>query len=128
MEKKARNKWIHIRVNEIEYQKIERNRKASTSRKLSDYARTILLNKPVIIKYRNGTADEFLSEMIKLKNELSAIGNNYNQAVHKLHTLGKIQDVKVWLLLNESIKEAFLKKAEVIRQTTAQIYQVWLQK
>lgn len=128
MEKKVRNKWIHIRVNEIEYQKIERHRKASTSRKLSDYARTVLLNKPVIIKYRNGTADDFLPEIIKLKNELSAIGNNFNQAVHKLHTLDKIQDVKVWLLLNESTKEAFLKKVEEIRQTTAQIYQIWLQK
>lgn len=128
MEKKVRNKWVHIRVNETEYQKIERYWKATTSNKLSDYARTVLLNKPVIIKYRNGTADEFLAEMIKLKNELSAIGNNFNQAVHKLHMLDKIQDVRTWLLINESTKEAFLKKVEEIRQTTAQIYQIWLQK
>ena len=128
MERKVRSKWIHIRVNETEFKKIEGFWKASTCNKLSDYARTILLNKPVIIKYRNGSADEFLAEMIKLKNELSAIGNNFNQAVHRLHILDRIPDIKTWLLLNEPLKQSFLKKVEEIRLTTIQIYKVWLQK
>ncbi len=88
----------------------------------------MLLKKPVVIRYRNSSADEFLTEMLKLKNELNAIGNNFNQAVHRLHTLDRIPDIRAWLLLNEMTKETFLKKVEEIRMTTAKIYQVWLQK
>ena len=66
----------------------------TTCRKLSEYARNVLLQKPVIIKFRNQSADDFLDEMILLKNELNAIGNNYNQSVKRLHTLEKYSGSK----------------------------------
>ena len=44
----------------------------------------LCLQKPVTVKYRNQSADDFLQAMLELKKELSAIGNNYNQAVHKI--------------------------------------------
>ncbi len=128
MEKKVRNKWIHIRVNECEFEKIEGFWKASTCNKLSDYARTILLKKPVIIKYRNGSADAFLSEMIGLKNELSAIGKNFNQMIKKLHAFDHSSEVKMWAIINESSKEILNKKMQEIREKLNQIYDQWLQK
>jgi transcriptional regulator of NAD metabolism len=54
--------------------------------------------------YRNQSADEFLAEMIQLKHELNAIGNNFNQAVHKLHTLDHTADIKAWAIHNDSAK------------------------
>jgi len=102
--------------------------KSTTCRQLSDYARTILLRKPVTVKYRNQSADELLSELIQLKNELHAIGANYNQAIHKLHTLDELPEVKIWLLINEKTKHAFIQKADEINLRMHQIYTTWSQK
>jgi hypothetical protein len=38
--------------------------------------------------------DDFMIEMIALRNELTAIGNNYNQTVKRLHTLDNVADIK----------------------------------
>src|SRR5687768_6878392 len=94
---KLRNQWLTIRVSLEEYNKIEKISNTTTSQSISEYARAVLLKKPVIVKYRNVSLDEILSEMIRLKNELNAIGNNYNQAVHKLHKLDKIPEIKTWI-------------------------------
>lgn len=126
--KTLRNKWLNIRVNEKEYNKIHDLFKKTTSQSISEFTRNILLKKPVIIKYRNQSADEFLSEMIKLKNALNAIGNNYNQAVHRLHILNRIPEIKTWLLIHETLYHSFIKKIEEIKIQMNQIYQSWLQK
>ena len=69
-----------------------------------------MLAKPITIKYRNASADAFLTEMIGLKNELSAVGNNFNQMVKRLHTLSDSQEVKAWAFFNESSKQILLQK------------------
>ena len=85
-----RTKWLHLRLTPDEYQKIVAAFSKSTCRKLSDYARKNLLQKPIVNKYRNESLDDFMTEMIRLRGELNAIGNNFNQAVKKLHTLQQI--------------------------------------
>lgn len=117
-----------MRVSEDELKKIKAFSKNSSSRGASDYARNLLLRKPVIVKYRNGSADEILSVMIRLKNELNAIGNNFNQAVHRLHTLDRIPEIKLWLIQSEIVKQSFIKKAEEIRLKMIEIHEQWLQK
>jgi hypothetical protein len=123
---KAKN-WISFRVKPQEYEQIHRHFSATTSRKLSEYARKVLLNKPVVIKYRNQSADEFLSAMIPLINELNAIGNNLNQAVKKLHTLNQIPEFKNWLISYENDRQILLKKVDEIKTKINQIYEQWLQ-
>ena len=81
--KKIRNRWISIRVNEDEYKKIQNPYKATTCQAMREYTRNLLLNKPVTVKYRNTSLDDVLEEMIRLKNELNAIGKNFNQAVKR---------------------------------------------
>jgi hypothetical protein len=119
--------WISFRVKPDEYNQIHSNFSSSTCRKLSDYARKVLLNKPFTIKYRNQSADEFLSAMIPLKNELNSIGKNFNQVVKKLHTLNQISEFKMWLLNYENDKQMLLKKVEEIKEKINQIYEQWLQ-
>src|SRR5688500_9874682 len=126
--KKARTKWLTIRLDEDEEKKINRFYNRTTSNSLSEYARDVLLKEPITILYRNQTADEFLAEMILLKKELNAIGNNFNQAVHRLHTLDHVADIKSWIILNERGKKIFMKKIEEIKDKMNQIYEQWLQK
>jgi hypothetical protein len=126
--KAVRKKWFKVRVTEDELRKIKMFSKSSSCRSASNYARSLLLQKPVIVKYRNGSADDILSEMIRLKNELNAIGNNFNQAVHRLHTLDKIPEIKTWLIQNETLKQSFVNKVEEIRMKMIQIHEQWSQK
>lgn len=126
--KTVRKKWFKVRVTADELKKIKAFSKSSSCRGASSYARNLLLQKPVIIKYRNGSADDILSEMIRLKNELNAIGNNFNQAVHRLHTMDKTPEIKIWLVQSETIRQSFMKKIEEIRMKMIQIHEQWSQK
>ena len=81
------SKRIYVRLKENDFTVLHKRLAATTCRKLSEYARLVLLNKPVTIKQRDQSLDDFMTEMIRLRSELSALGNNFNQSVKKLHTL-----------------------------------------
>jgi hypothetical protein len=115
--------WISLRVKPEEYNIIYKNYKATTCSKLSKYVRKLLLNKPVIIQYQDEASREILSALNQISRELSAIGNNFNQTVHKLHTLDHIPEIKVWAAITETTRQNLLKKVEEIRQSLNQIRQ-----
>jgi hypothetical protein len=120
--------WISFRVKPTEYDQIEQFYKTTTCRNLSEYARKILLSKPVVVKYRNQSADQFLAEMLLFKNELSAIGNNFNQAVKRLHSLDGLSQMRSWLMIYDSTHKSFMNKVDEINEHLVQIYELWSQK
>lgn len=95
--------------------------KKTTNKKLSQYVRKVLLQKPVVIQYKDASSDEILSALNRLSRELSAIGNNFNQTVHKLHTLDHVQDIKIWAEMTESGRQNLLRKVDEIRQSLNEI-------
>ncbi|WP_018611650.1 plasmid mobilization protein [Segetibacter koreensis] len=119
---------VTIRFKPEEYAQLQKKFRTSTCRKLSEYIRKVTLGKPMVFTYRNQSADDFLAEMVKLKNELNAIGNNFNQAVTRLHTLHQFDDMKAWIVLNEVSKQSLFRKIEEIKSRTIQLYEQWLQK
>ena len=120
-------KWLHIRLTEDDYNRIHKKFERSSNRKFSEYARKVLLDKPVTVNQRNQSLDDFMAEMIALRNELSAIGNNYNQTVKRLHALQQIDEIKTWLFLNETAHKIILKKVAEITLKINQINDQWLQ-
>jgi hypothetical protein len=126
--KQIRSKWLTIRLSEDEENKLIKFSGQTTASSLSEYARDVLLKTPITILYRNKTADDFLAEMILLKNELNALGKNFNQVVHKLHTLDNVAEIKAWALMNETSKKAFMAKADEIKERLNQIVAQWSQK
>ena len=126
--KKVRKGWLNIRLNEDEESKLDKLFNRSKSASLSEYARDVLLQEPVIITYRNQSADEFLSEMIALKNELNAIGKNYNQVVHRLHTLDHDFQIKAWFSQHDEAHKQFSEKSVEIVKKLTEIYNKWSQK
>lgn len=123
----VRRKMVVVRLNEKEYEKMTNFRRSSTEKTLSNYLRKLALHQPVKIFYRNASADDFLEELIGLKRELNAIGNNFNQAVHKLHTLDRIPEFRNWLVTYETVHHQFIAKTDQILTRSNQIYQLWLQ-
>lgn len=122
-----RTRIIGLRLTPKEYQEIEGKWKASTCRKLSDYARHCLFEKPIVKSYRNKSLDDFMAEMILLRTELNHIGNNFNQAVKKLHTLNSIGEFKSWLIAYEVEKRTLFNKIDEIKKHIQKFAESWLQ-
>ncbi|MBN9484559.1 plasmid mobilization relaxosome protein MobC [Terrimonas sp.] len=122
-----RTRIIGLRLTPDEYAKIEKKWKASTCRKLSDYVRRSLFDKPVVTTYRNSSQDDLMAELTRLRSELNAVGNNFNQAVKKLHTLSQIAEFKSWLIAYEVEKNILSSKVDEVRINVKKILEIWLQ-
>lgn len=127
MKTENRKRIVGVRFTKKEYEQIEKKWKESTCRKLSEYVRKAIFNKPIVATYRNKSLDDLMTEMIHLKKELSGIGNNFNQAVKKLHTLHQIPEFRNWIELYEAEKKLLLNKVEEIKNVTGKIGEQWLQ-
>ena len=121
-----RTRIIGLRLTFDEYRKIEKKWKASTCRKLSEYVRRSLFEKPIVMTYRNSSQDDLMTELTKLRNELNAVGNNFNQAVKKLHTLQQIAEFKSWLIAYEVEKKILQNKLDEVRNNIKKILEIWL--
>lgn len=128
LESEVRKKMVVVRMNETEFNQLEKFQKKTTEKNTSAYLRKVALQKPVTVKYRNESADDFLLDMLNLKKELNAIGNNFNQAVHKLHILDKIPEFRVWVQQYDGLQKVLINKVEEIKLRMNQLYEQWLQK
>ncbi len=126
-ENSNRTRIIGLRLTPKEYEQVEKKWKASTCRKLSDYIRRIIFGKPIVATYRNQSLDEFMTEAIKLRNDLNGIGNNFNQAVKKLHTLSQISELRDWIITYELEKKTLLNKVDEVKNHIQKIGEKWLQ-
>lgn len=126
-ENKNRTRWLHLRLTNAEYETLQKQFNKSTCRKLSDYARKNLLQKPIVLKYRNDSLDELMSELILLRKDLNGIGNNFNQAVKKLHTLMQISEFKHWITVYEIEKKVLFNSINQIKKHIENLTEKWLQ-
>ena len=127
-EKEVRKLSIKVRMNHEEMERIKKYQRRTTERSLSEYIRSVSMQEPVTVKYRNQSADDFLKEMLALKKELNFIGNNFNQAVHKLHMLDKIPEFREWVKNYDSLLRSLVQKSEEIRSRVIQLHEQWSQK
>jgi hypothetical protein len=126
-ENSLRTRIIGLRLTIKEYKQIEKQLSNSTAKKMSDYVRHVLFDKPITVYQRNKSLDDFMTEMINLRNELNSIGNNFNQAVKKLHTLQQIAEFKAWIITYELEKKILFNKVDEIKNRINKIADKWLQ-
>ena len=124
--KSTRTKILKCRLTPAEYEKLEKKCKASTCNKISDYVRRNLFDKNIVTTYRNASLDDFMGEMIRLRSELNAVGNNFNQAVKKLHTLNHIPEFRNWIISYELEKKILLNKVDEVKNHINKIADKWL--
>lgn len=127
-ENEVRKIFIKIRMNDDELKQVKKKQQQTTERSLSEYIRNVSMQKPVTVKYRNQSTDDFLKQMLELKKELNGIGNNFNQAVHKLHILDKIPEFRFWIQQYDGLQKSLVSKVEEIKLKVSQLYEQWLQK
>lgn len=124
--KASRIRIIGLRLTPKEYEQLEQKWKASTCRKLSDFVRRSLFEKPIVTTYRNQSLDDFMAEAMQLRSELNGVGNNFNQAVKRLHTLHQLSEFKHWISAYERDRQNLLNKVEEIKHHIQKIAEKWL--
>jgi hypothetical protein len=123
-----RTRWYNIRLKPDEYQLLNGKFKKTQFRKLSEYMRSVLLEKPVTVTYRDKAMDDVLEEMILLRQELNAIGNNLNQAMRNINSAHGNADTRLWMNLMSIINSKLEPSIQQIKGRMDQYADIWSQK
>jgi hypothetical protein len=113
-EQNNRTRIIGVRLKLSEYERIEGLFRRTTCKKISDYVRQVLLNKPTVVTYRNTSMDDFMAEAVLLRKELNALGNNFNQVVRKLNTLSASENISTLLKEYEMQRQLLALRMDAI--------------
>ncbi len=125
--KNNRSKRVYVRFTEDEFQLLQKYFKSTTERKISSYIRSVLLRKPLYAGVVDQSLKEIMAELFELRKDFNGIANNFNQVVHKLHTLDSYTDIKAWLLTFELNRKSMLKKMDEMRLYINKTAEKWLQ-
>ena len=121
-----RNKWLHVRLTLQEYEKIQVEFEQTVQDSLSEYARRLLLKKPIIGRYKDTGMQELLAELTSLRRDLHGIATNYNQLVKKINSTAG-NELKIHLsdgkILQRVIEDSLKSVTLFINQSAAK----WLQ-
>jgi hypothetical protein len=123
--KDNRTRWVHLRLTPTEYRQLQSRFKRTTCRKLSDYLRAALLERPVITTYRNISIDGIMAELSVLNKELNAVGNNINQMAKKMHTI-RLPEMQHWSAQFDMLSGQFFTKMEEVKDMVGNLAERWL--
>ncbi len=123
-----RDKWLNLRLNKEEFELFKKQHQRSAFRKMSDYGRAVLLGKPVTVFYRDRSMDGILEELVLLRQELNAIGNNLNQAVKNINSAHGLPDARLWMTLLAVIHGKLEPAIGQIKEQMNRYADLWSQK
>jgi hypothetical protein len=123
-----RLKRVTTRFKEDEFKLIDNRFKKTRFRKLSEYIRSVLLEKSVTVMYRDKSMDEVLEELILLRKELNAIGNNLNQTVRNINSAHGGADTRLWINLLGVINSKLEPSINQIKDRMNNYAELWSQK
>ena len=123
-----RNKAVKVDFSETEYEQFKKLKEQTVEKSVASYLRKLALQKPVIVNYRNASADDFLQEMAELKRMLKGILADYHKASMQLQLLDQIPDFRSWLQTHYSTEKFLVSSVNEIHLMINKIYEQWLQK
>jgi hypothetical protein len=123
-----RLKRVTIRFKDEEFKLIDNRFKKTRFRKLSEYIRSVLLEKPITVMYRDKSMDDVLEELILLRKELNAIGNNLNQTVRNINSAHGGADTRLWINLLGVINSKLEPSIYQIKDRMNNYAELWSQK
>lgn len=123
-----RSHRLIVRFKPTEFEQIEKRFKKTLFRKLSEYTRHVLLEKTITVTYRDKAMDDILEELILLRRELNAIGNNLNQSVRNINAAHGNADAKLWMNLLTTVSNRVEPAINHIKEQMNQYADLWSQK
>lgn len=122
----VRSRWLHLRLRPEEHQKLMRKFQATTCRKLSEFVRNCLFEKPITVLQRNASLDTGLQELTTLREELRAIGQNLNQIAHKVNANPALSGNTGWQAAFTVQKQSLHLKMEKLSGSINALAGLWL--
>jgi len=122
----VRSHWLHLRLRPEEHQKLIRKFKATTCRKLSEFVRNCLFEKPITVLQRNASLDSGLQGLSELQEELRAIGQNLNQIAHKVNGNPALAANTGWQASFTVQKQSLQLKIEELSDSINTLSELWL--
>lgn len=116
---------MKIRLRPSEEEVLVNKYKRTTFQNLSEYARALILGKPVTVLTRDKAMDDMLEELILLRKELNAIGNNLNQAVRNINAAHGQADHRIWMGLLSLINAKLEPSITEIKSRIAKFADIW---
>ncbi|MCF0072226.1 plasmid mobilization relaxosome protein MobC [Dyadobacter sp. CY261] len=126
-EKSNKTKLVLFRLTPKEYATLEAKRGRTTCRKLSEFLRLLIFNRPVTVIERNGSLDQMIGELSELREELNRLGNNFNQATRRLNAVNQISEFRNWIASYEAEKAFLFLILDKIKSQTDKLADRWLQ-
>lgn len=123
-----RTKILLTRLQPDEFSSLEKRFKKTRFQKLSEYVRALLFNKPVTVFYRNQSMDDILEELVLLRRELNAIGNNLNQAMHQINSAHGYADSRLWAGLLQVLQSKLWPAMNEIKGRIKDYSEIWSRK
>lgn len=119
---------VKTRISEKEFARLSALIDQTRYRNMSELLRALLAKEPVTVYTKDGSLAVVMEELVLLRRELSAIGNNLNQVTRHLNSL-KGQPGKGALLLQaEATISQVQRQLEKIYPLISQLALKWLQK
>lgn len=125
--KSTRTRLVGIRLTPKEYANLEAKRGRTTCRKLSEFLRLLIFNRLVTVIERNASQDQMIGELSELREELNRLGNNFNQATKRLHSINQIAEFRNWIASYEAEKAFLFSMLDKIKVQTDKLADRWLQ-
>jgi hypothetical protein len=112
---KVRLRRLNIRLSDQEWDKVHQLSSHTTCRSVSEYARKLLLNKPVRVFYRNQSFDHFETQMTSLLPQLEGHNEAIGQLVKKLNPLQNVAEIRSTLSMILSFQLKYISTVEAIK-------------
>lgn len=123
-----RSRRVIVRFKPAEFELLEKRFKKTLFRKLSEYTRNVLLEKNITVTYRDKAMDDVLEELILLRRELNAVGNNLNQTMRNINSAHGNAETRLWMNLMSVINGKVEPAIQEIKDRMNKYADLWSQK
>lgn len=127
-EDEKRSRIFLLRLKPKEFETVNSDFKRTRFRSLSEYTRSMLLEKSITVLHRDAAMDEILEELILLRKEINFIGNNFNQAVRKLNSVSGMPEAKIWQSMLEVLRDQLEPSIRQVKDRINNYSDIWSQK
>jgi hypothetical protein len=125
-ESHLRRVGISVYISLEEAAKLNKDFSSSMCQSMSEYFRKKLLDKPITTRHRNQSLDDFVTEMILLRNELAVIRGDFVSGAIRSPSHMASTGFKEWETLVERSRDELFSKIDEIKDRINKLSVAWL--
>jgi hypothetical protein len=118
---------IKTRVTGADFRRLNGLLEQSRFRNMSELLRDIVCNKPITVYTKDGNLGFIMEELTKIRKELNAIGNNFNQVTRHINSLPENTGKSILIVQASEIFREVDAQVKLLYPIITQLAKKWLQ-